>query len=340
MSKQRRFDLGASEVGVDKHAIVEGLMRRPYQDEIIAQVLETFNGTNRISMVSETGSGKTKIASEIANHFDKVLWLAHRTELLDQADTALIDHKNATVRSIFKSPPGGLFDLVVLDESHHAPAETVRNLLDKLSFSKLLGLTATPNRLDQQHLGFDTTIYGVPLDVLVNQGYLVPVDLYTIRAAGNKDFELIEWLYTWGERLGKTIIFVTRREQAEFYKAALSPAFKVETILQDSNRKAILEKYRNGNVDMLVSCQVLTEGIDLPCTSSIILARQTESLTLLQQMVGRGLRPYDNKDHCKVVEVISLLSKNKQSIGEAITPRSHFIISHRGNEWKMNQLPY
>lgn len=313
-------------------------MLRDYQHDLIREVTYSFLTLNRIVAVLPTGGGKTRIASEIANQFKKVLWLAHRTELLDQAGLALVDHKDAEVRSIFKSAPAGHFDLVVLDESHHAPAETVRNLLETVSFSKLLGLTATPNRLDQQHLGFDATIYGVPLDSLVRDGHLVPADLYTVRASGDKDFELIEWLYTCGERLGKTIIFVTRREQAEFYKAALSPAFKVETILQDSDRKAILEEYRGGNIDMLVSCQVLTEGTDLPCTSSVILARQTESHTLLQQMVGRGLRPYDNKDHCKVVEVINLLGKNKQSIGEVITPRAHYAISHRGSEWTTHLL--
>ena len=313
-------------------------MLRDYQHDLVSEITSSFITLNRIVAVLPTGGGKTKVASEIAARFSRVLWLAHRTELLDQASAALTEHKGSIVRSIFKSAPAGHFDLVVLDESHHAPAETVRNLLETVSFSKLLGLTATPNRLDQQHLGFDTTIYGVPLDSLVDQGYLVPADLYTVRATGDKDFELIEWLYTCGEKLGKTIIFVTRREQAEFYKAALSPAFKIETILQNSNRKAILEEYRGGNIDMLVSCQVLTEGTDLPCTSSIILARQTESHTLLQQMVGRGLRPFDNKDHCKVVEVINLLGKNKQSIGEVITPRIHYAVSHRGSEWKTTQL--
>lgn len=313
-------------------------MLRDYQHDLVGEITSGFITLNRIVAVLPTGGGKTRVASEVAKRFNRVLWLAHRTELLDQASVALADHSGSLVRSIFRDGPSGHFDLVVLDESHHAPAETVRHLLDTISFSKLLGLTATPNRLDQQHLGFDTTIYGVPLDNLVSQGYLVPADLYTVRAAGDKDFELIEWLYSWGDQLGQTIIFVTRREQAEFYKAALSPAFKVETVLQDSNRKAILEEYRGGNVNMLVSCQVLTEGTDLPCTSSIILARQTESHTLLQQMVGRGLRPYDNKDHCKVVEVINLLGKNKQSIGEVITPRNHFAISHRNSEWKMNQL--
>lgn len=313
-------------------------MLRDYQHDLVSEIATSFLTLDRIVAVLPTGGGKTRVASEVANRFKRVLWLAHRTELLDQASAALAGHKNAQVRSIFKEAPVGHFDLVVLDESHHAPAETVRNLLSVLSFNKLLGLTATPNRLDQQHLGFDTTIYGVHLDTLVSQGFLVPADLYTIRAIGDKDFELIEWLYYWGDKLGKTIIFVTRREQAEFYKAALSPAFSAETVLQDSNRKAILENYQNGKTNILISCQVLTEGTDLPCTSSIILARQTESHTLLQQMVGRGLRPFDGKDHCKVVEVVSLLGKSKQSISEIITPRNHFAVSNRNSKWRIDQL--
>lgn len=276
-------------------------------------------------------------ASAIANAFNKVLWLAHRSELLTQAEAALNNHKNATVWSIFREPPTDKYDLVVIDESHHAAAPVVKKFLSTIKYDHLLGLTATPNRLDQLYLGFDTIIYGVSFDELIKNNYLVPVDLYTIRTSTDRDIAISEWLYTYGHTLGKTIIFVTRKEQALFYKTLLEPAFKVETILQDSDRRTILEGYQSTQIDVLISCMVLTEGVDLPCTSSIVLARHTESDTLLRQMVGRGIRPYDNKDHCKVIECVPLMGK-QPSVSNVITPRNHFVSSSKNGNWVVSQL--
>ena len=312
-------------------------MLRDYQLELVSETQDALKSLQRVLVVLATGGGKTIVAETICKDYESVLWLAHRSELLDQASKALTGHKNVTIRSIFREPPTGKYDLVVLDESHHAPAATVHNLLDKIKYNKLVGLTATPNRLDQLHLGFDTIVYGIPLDNLVKQGYLVPVELYTVRAKGDRDFTLVEWFYTHGSMMGKTIIFVTRREQAEFYKAALSPAFKTDVVLQDSNRKDILAAYQNSDLDVLVTCNVLTEGTDLPCTTSIILARHTESETLLRQMIGRGLRTHKDKNHCNVVECVPLIGRHQSSINGIITPANHYISSHNG-AWRLAEL--
>jgi superfamily II DNA or RNA helicase len=312
-------------------------MLRDYQQDLISDVLSAFKSVKNVMAVLSTGGGKTMAASAIANNFNRVLWLAHRSELLTQAEQALSTHKNATVWSIFREPPVGKYDLVVLDESHHAAAPVIKKFLSTVKYDHLLGLTATPSRLDQLYLGFDTIIYGVNFDALIANGHLVPIDLYTIRTAFDRDVSISEWLYAYGNMLGKTIIFVTRKEQAVFYKALLEPVFKVETILQNSDRTSILKAYQSTQIDILISCMVLTEGVDLPCTNSIVLARHTESDTLLRQMVGRGIRPYTDKDHCKVIECVSLMGK-QSSVSNILTPRNHFISSSKNGEWKISKL--
>ena len=314
-------------------------MLRDYQKELVDNVLTVFKSkfVKHAMAVLPTGGGKTLVASLISQYFKSVLWLAHRSELLDQASKALADHPDATVWSVFKEPPSRSYDLVVLDESHHAAAPTIRNFIDKINYNKLLGITATPNRLDQLYLGFDCIIYGVHFDELIKTGYLVPIDLYSIRTHTDKDLAIVKWMYQYGDKLGKTILFVSRREQASFFKSILSPVFKTEMILQDSNRKDIINAYLTDRIDILISCNILTEGVDLPCTQSIVLARHTESENLMRQMIGRGIRPFKSKDHCKLVECVPIIG-TQSSVSNVITPRNHFVSSMAGEDWSISKL--
>lgn len=314
-------------------------MLRDYQKELINNILTAFRSKSvkHAMAVLPTGGGKTLVASLVADHFESVLWLAHRSELLDQASKALVGHKDATIWSVFKEPPARDYDLVVLDESHHAAAPTIRNFISKIKYNKLLGITATPNRLDQLYLGFDCTIYGIHLDDLIKSNHLVPIDLYSIRAPIDKDLAIAEWMYKYGDSLGKTILFVSRRDQALFFKSILSSAFKTEVVLQDSDRKNIINGYSSNKIDILISCNILTEGVDLPCTESIVLARYTESENLLRQMIGRGIRPFETKSHCKLVECVPVIG-TQSSVSNIVTPRNHFISSLKNGDWSISRL--
>jgi superfamily II DNA or RNA helicase len=193
-------------------------------------------------------------------------------------------------------------------------------------------LTATPRRLDKEYLGFNAVVYGTSYDDLVSKGFLTPIDLYTVRTG--QGVQLIEWMYANPQMMKKTIIFTRMHVEAAFFKATLPAEYKAELVLGNSDRETILNRYQNSDLNVLVSCEVLTEGTDLPCTETIILARGTTSKTLLKQMIGRGVRTAPNKTHCNVVQGVKMKGKkNHLLVSSVVTPRNHYIVSNPSGEW-------
>jgi superfamily II DNA or RNA helicase len=312
---------------------------RPYQKQLVDKVITTFKDVRSIMMVSPTGSGKSHVGAQIARSFNNVLWVAHRKELLVQAAVALdtIGHKNFTTHSVFARSPAGDYDLLVLDECHHIPTDTINGFLGSTKYAKLLGLSATPRRFDKFAIEVDAVIYGASENSLIDDGYLVPTDLYTIRADALKHTSIINWMFSNKNMIGKTIIFVRTINDAEFFEKSLSLGFNVEIITAESDRESQLYKFQHGILDVLISCLVLTEGTDLPCANTIVIARNTDSDTLLKQMTGRGVRLYPGKESCNVVHCISLLDKKTKSIASVIRPQRHFIVTYNG-KWETTLL--
>lgn len=306
--------------------------------DTVNAVLDAFNnGLRSVLAVLPTGSGKTIIASQICTKYPRVVWIAHRNELLDQAERALklVGHNNFTLQSIYAEPKVVDCDLLVLDESHHEPAITVRRLIDRIKYKHLLGLTATPYRMDNKIMSFNTVIYGVGLDDLVNDRYLVPIHLVNVVTRSPHD--LIKWMYVHPEYMHKSIIFVKDKSDGRFYTGLLSTDYIVAEIYGESDRARIIHEYQYGNIDVLVSCVVLTEGTDLPCTNTVVIARNTKSKTLLTQMVGRAMRPYKSKTHCNVIQPITIDSSSK-SVRDIIIPEQHFVSSYRDGLWVTTKL--
>lgn len=304
-------------------------MLRQYQETLKSDILTQLVINKSVIAVLPTGGGKTRMTADVATHFNKVLWIAHRNELLEQARDALIavGHQNFTIKSVFARPPDGEFDLLIVDEGHHESAKTFCGFIDAVSHNKLLSITATPYRLDRQYLNFDAIVYGASITDLTNDEFLVPIDLYSVRA--DKQIA-VHWMNAHRSLLGKTILFVRNLSEAKLYKTLLDSYFVTEIVSGESDRKAQLHKFTNENVDILISCMVLTEGVDLPCTTSVVIARDTNSKGLLIQMVGRAMRPFVEKDHCNVVQIITNKSK---SIANFINPRNHYISTFDGETW-------
>lgn len=312
-----------------------GMTLRPYQTDLVADVDQAFGaGAKSVLAVLATGGGKTMVASKICLNYKKVVWAAHRSELLDQAEKALkaVGHNNFTIQSVYSKSKVDDCDLLILDESHHEPAVTIRGFMERVKYNRVLGLTATPNRLDNQLLPFNTVLYGASLDELVEAKYLVPVHLYNVRAGRSTAVSLIEWMYEHPSFMKKCIVFARDKTEGKLYARALSQAYSTAEVYGDSDRTQILQDYQHGDIDVLISCAVLTEGTDLPCTSTIVLARNTESDTLLRQMVGRGVRLHSNKTHCRVIQPVTLDRKSR-SIVDVITPAAHFVSSYRNGIW-------
>lgn len=174
---------------------------RPYQEEAVAAILASLGRFRSTLAVMATGTGKTETAAFVVKRWPgRVLWLAHRDELIAQArerleritaepvatekasdyasrDARLVVGSVQTVASPTRMADMGDFGLIVVDEAHHAPATTYRRIIDHFATAKVLGLTATPDRADEKALGkvFEDVAYVMDLGNAIGEGWLVPI---------------------------------------------------------------------------------------------------------------------------------------------------------------------
>jgi DNA repair protein RadD len=214
--------------------------------------------------------------------------------------------------------------LIVIDEAHHATAKTWAKIIDTFAGSYKLGVTATPVRLDGKGLGigfggcFDTLVNGPSISELINNGYLTPaityapptpLDMHGIKIiAGDFDKKETE------SRVNKPVItgcaiehykklcfeqpcivFCQTIKHAEDVAKQFNdvgiPAQSIDGSLSDDQRKYRINCLASGKIHVLTSCEIISEGTDIPVVSCVILLRPTASMALYRQQCGRGLRP-------------------------------------------------
>jgi len=340
---------------------------RPYQKETWSKLDESLidRGEKSTIMALPTGSGKTLTAVTWLNdrflkHGCSCLWLVHRIELSDQARQAFTkaapDIRTTEWNTNVKDQSGQVvigmilssrnldrhFDVVVIDEAHHTAMPTYRRKLEELKPDFLLGLTATPTRLDGRSLGYESiaTQYSV-LD-LVQDGYLSKPVYVRIRTGqrhrmrvGGGDFtnrslrqldnlsrnQLITRIWSEDrERWGKTLIFTADIQHADHLYASLYGRVDeiglgphsiavVHSRLTQQVRDRRVRRFKEGHASVMINVGVFTEGFDVPDVRSIFLARPTASETLYLQMVGRGTRIAEGKDMFFVVDFVDELGK-------------------------------
>jgi DNA repair protein RadD len=278
--------------------------------------------------------------------------LGHRAEILTQISDALyalgIDHgileggqadTNSTimVASIatmarrlerYKDVPP---DLIIVDEAHHAVAGSWRKILKAFPTARILGVTATPERLDGRGLGdvFETMIIGPDVAELTRQKYLVPavvyapsvaVDLSGVRTrAGDFAADDLAKVMSRGALVGDAIehyktlgygvpaiafaVNVSHSQQiAARFNAAGIAAAHVDGETPDAERKRLIAALGAGTLKVLCNCGLISEGVDVPIVGAAILMRPTQSLGLYLQMVGRALRPAPGKDRAIILD--------------------------------------
>lgn len=325
---------------------------RPYQSEMVARV---FSSSSRSSLIEAmTGLGKTVTFAEIAKRWHgNVLVLVHREELADQAARTLesiagepvgIEMAARTTLDMPLTPPrivvasvqtlvaaGGRrlealakrgFNLVIVDECHHAAARTWRRVLDKFPNARVLGVTATADRADEQSLRslFSEVLYRYTAHEAIDDGWLVPAMCQSVRIAG---LSYAGVRTTAGDLNGADLERVLTAERVpQGFAAGLVEAADAghrvlafcpsvacaETVCEIANRRqpgvaafvsgqtsrldreAIVRRFRDGDLKVLVNCSVFTEGFDVPHVSCIALCGATKSRAKYVQMVGRGLR--------------------------------------------------
>jgi superfamily II DNA or RNA helicase len=330
---------------------------RPYEDRSVRDLLKLLKKYQRVVAVGPTGCGKTVIGAELIRQkgHKRVLWVAHRVELLRQAVAQLIasgiprkdvgilsgaEKINPSARvlvcsvGMFRERTVPKVDLVVVDEAHHVTAKSYTEIVFAHPRTPVLGLTATPQRLDGEPLGdvFNHLYVIAEAAELVADGYLLKSIVYGIPRekardlvkdanGGGRDYSatkletamkkrplmadiVSEWF-----RLAKgvaTIVYACTRAHGQaiakrFKKSGVAVGY-LDGETGDEKRKELLASLASGSLQVVINVGVLTEGFDCPPVGCIIGARPTKSLTLWRQMCGRGARVQEGKSRYIVLD--------------------------------------
>ena len=239
--------------------------------------------------------------------------------------------------------PKDYFKTIVVDEAHHAAAPSYRRILDYFKPDLLLGVTATPQRSDSVRLidVFQEIVYYKSIQDLIKEGWLSPLVGYRVKTSTDisdveiqngeyKQDQLIEAIdnpsrnnsivtaYNDLANAKKTVVFAAGVDHAEnlaeaFRKNGSSVRVIIGTTPEEERRQ-ILSDFKSGVVTVLVNVGVLTEGFDEPSIEAIILAKPTRSSLLYTQIVGRGTRLFDGKEHCMIIDIADT-TRGKKPIG-------------------------
>lgn len=249
--------------------------------------------------------------------------------------------RNGTPR--IEEYPQNYFNSIIIDEAHHAAAPSYRRIIDYFNPQLLLGVTATPQRSDSTRLidVFQEIVYYKSIQDLIEDGWLSPLIGYRVKSnvdisnveIRNGDYaqDQLEEAVDTPERNAhvvatylnlasgeKTIVFASGVRHAEnlalsFRQASVETAVILGTTPRQE-REEILAKFAQGTISVIVNVGVLTEGFDEPSLQAIILAKPTRSTLLYTQIVGRGTRLFEGKEHCKIIDIADT-TKGKKPIG-------------------------
>lgn len=220
------------------------------------------------------------------------------------------------------------FDTIIIDEAHHALSNSYQAILNYFDEADVLGVTATPDRADMKNLGqaFDSLAYEYTLREAISSGYLVKIQVQTLplhidftnvkMTAG--DFQagdvgrvldpyleqIADILRDYKDR--KIVVFLPLIETSQkFCNMLIERGFNAAEVNGNSeNRNEITEDFANGKYNVLCNSMLLTEGWDCPSVDCVIVLRPTKSRALYTQMIGRGTRLCEGKDHLLVLDFL------------------------------------
>lgn len=323
---------------------------RPYQKEAHKNISKKLKPGKKTLLCLPTGTGKTfTAASWIVSKKRKTLWLAHRNELVTQAYNTFknLGAKTSIWNANKKDSSGEIIvasilstgeinneieevDTIVVDEAHHFPMGSYsgdNGIINRVKHKRILGLTATPTRLDGKDLGFDSIAYQRTFFEMVNEGWLAKPEYHIIRTGLKIDLKKVGGRFTKESlhkvnnearnksiceamesigNLGKTLIFAVDIEHAKSLTKSLKK-FKPVFLTGNSTtkeRNKITSDFYSGKIKLLINCMIYVEGIDVPDINTVVLARPTASKVLYMQTLGRGARITENKDSFKILDVV------------------------------------
>lgn len=326
-------------------------------------------GFDKGLVVAATGIGKTYLAAFDSAKYNKILFVAHREEIIKQAAQSFKNVRNsddigffysnqkdtknsfifALVQTLGKEQylneeyfSKDYFDYIIVDEFHHAVSSNYKKIIDYFTPKFLLGLTATPERLDSKDvfaLCDYNMVYEVRLKDAINKGWLVPFRYYGIYDEtvnyedidyknGKYDDKQLEEALMLNKR-GEVILnhylkynskraigFCTSRHHAEYMAKVFNEnnipsaaVYSGEKGEYSEERNIALSKLTSGELKVIFSVDMFNEGLDVPAIDMVMFLRPTQSPTIFLQQLGRGLRKFKDKKYLNVLDFIGNYKK-------------------------------
>lgn len=340
---------------------------RPYQQQARDRIHAEWDaGHTRTLLVLPTGTGKTivfaSVAADQVRAGDRVLILAHRGELLEQAadklqrSTGLVSAvekaESTCLDSWFRVVVGSVqtlqrtarlerfpqdyFGTIIIDEAHHAITDGYRRILDYFSGAKVLGVTATPDRVDMRNLGevFDSLAFEYKLTDAIKEGYLCKIMAQTIPlqlditsvtmsggdyAVGDLGTALDPYLEQIAAEMAqrckgrKTVVFLPLIKTSQKFRDLLNTyGFRAAEVNgQSDDRRQVLADFDAGKYNVLCNSMLLTEGWDCPSVDCVVVLRPTKVRSLYSQMVGRGTRLAPGKTDLLLLDFLWMTDKHE-----------------------------
>lgn len=359
------------------------IMPYPYQQEILDKLdaERKVRGYYKNLVIAATGTGKTVISAFDYKHFckenpgkpNRLLFVAHREEILKQSvacfrgvmkdtnlgdlfvgsykpenmDRLFISVQTFNSQELYTKTTPDFYDFIIVDEFHHAAAPTYQKLLSYYKPKVLLGLTATPERMDGKSIleYFDNRIAAeIRLPEAIDRKLLCPfqyfgitdtVDLDSLKwARGGYDRAELSNIYTMNQMVAnqranviaqsilkyvtdiddvKGLGFCVSIEHAiymsNYFNEHRIPSIYLTGQSADEERNTAKQKLVSGEVRFIFVVDIYNEGIDIPEVNTVLFLRPTESLTVFLQQLGRGLRLAENKECLTVLDFIGQANK-------------------------------
>ena len=354
----------------DNNSVISIFEPRGAQIEALCALENTrAEGANKALILAATGVGKTYLAAFDSKNYKKVLFVAHREEILKQAAESFYNVRRSDDYGFFNSNDKATdkavifasvytlgkkeylnkqyfeedyFDYLIIDEFHHAVNEQYRNIVEYFKPKFMLGLTATPERMDGKNI-YEICDYNVPYEITlkdaINKGMLVPFHYYGIFDStdyskmhivkgrydekelnetyiGNvKRYDLIYKYYCkYGSK--RALGFCCSRAHAndmarEFCNRGI-PAVAVYSNSDEEfseDRKIAIGKLKSGEIKVIFSVNMFNEGVDITSIDMVMFLRPTESPVVFLQQLGRGLRKSRGKEYLNVLDFIGNYEK-------------------------------
>ena len=324
------------------------------------------SGQKRGLVVSATGTGKTYLGAFAVKEFcpRKFLYIVHREQIAKKALASfyqviggkqqdfglLTGHQHqlgckyvfATVQTLSQpellhSLSASEFDYILVDEAHRAAAPSYQRLFDYLKPQFWLGMTATPERMDDQDIYklFDYNLaYEIRLRVALENKMLAPfhyvgvedyedngesvdetTNLRYLVAPKRVDYVLkqLDYYGYCGDQ-AKGLIFCSRQEEAReiarLFTERKHPATALTNEDSEKRRLQVVQELEQGKIEYIVTVDLFNEGIDIPSLNQVIMLRNTQSSIVFIQQLGRGLRKYPGKEYLTVIDFIGNYKNN------------------------------